>query len=210
MGPPARAVRRAPSDVASRVLDSPLGPLLLASTEVGLARVAFAREDHAKVLDELSRVGRSEVPHTPAGHVAALSAWGVLENAARQIGEYFERRRTSFELALDLRLSSGFRRRVLDQVSRIPYGATASYAEIADAACSPRAVRAVGSACATNPIPIVVPCHRVIRSDCTIGNYGCGAVAKGFLLNLEAPGRPGPGGPQDCSAGASAHQDPSR
>ena len=105
--------------------------------------------------------------------------------AARQLDEYFAGRRQGFDLPLDLRLSAGFRRSVLDQLRRIEFGATRSYAEIAAAAGSPRAVRAVGSACATNPIPVVVPCHRVVRTDGSPGGYVGGLDAKRSLLALE-------------------------
>jgi methylated-DNA-[protein]-cysteine S-methyltransferase len=117
-----------------------------------------------------------------------LRAPGRLDGAARQIEEYFAGRRTGFELPLDWRLSHGFRRTVLSQLPFIGYGSTASYAEIAAAAGSPKAVRAVGSACATNPLPLVVPCHRVVRSDGTAGGYAGGTAAKATLLTLEATG----------------------
>ena len=104
----------------------------------------------------------------------------------RQLSEYFAGQRQSFELPLDFRLSSGFRRQVLAHLPEIGYGHTESYAQVAAATGNPRAVRAVGSACATNPIPVVVPCHRVVRSDGTSGGYRGGPEAKKSLLALEA------------------------
>lgn len=171
-----RAATEGLLDVAYRTVDSPLGALLLAATPAGLVRVGFASEDHDLVLDQLaSRISPR-----------VLLAPGRLEGAARQIGEYFEGARRRFDLTLDFQLSHGFRRAVLDRLLGIGYGSTASYSSIAAAAGNPRAVRAVGSACATNPIPVVVPCHRVLRSDGSLGGYAGGLDAKRILLALEA------------------------
>lgn len=104
----------------------------------------------------------------------------------RELDEYFERRRTAFDVPLDFQLSGGFRRDVLALLPQISYGTTASYADIAREVGRPRAVRAVGSACATNPLPIVVPCHRVVRSDGSPGGYAGGLEAKRMLLGIEA------------------------
>ena len=163
-------------DVAYRTVDSPLGPLLLAATGEGLVRVAYAREDHDRVLAQLARQISPRVLRAPAR----------LDVAAREIEEYFAGRRVGFDLALDLRLSAGFRRTVLVHLTDIAYGTTTSYAAVAAAAGNPRAVRAVGTACATNPLPVVVPCHRVVRSDGTLGQYAGGTDAKRSLLSLEA------------------------
>jgi methylated-DNA-[protein]-cysteine S-methyltransferase len=163
-------------DVAYRVVDSPVGPLLLAATEQGLVRVAYAREDHDVVLQALADRVSPRILRDPAR----------LETAARELGEYFDGRRHGFDLTLDWRLASGFRRTVLRRLPDIGYGRTASYAAIAQQAGSPRAVRAVGTACATNPLPVVVPCHRVVRSDGSLGGYLGGAEAKRALLDLEA------------------------
>ena len=114
-----------------------------------------------------------------------LRAPARLEAAAREIEEYFARRRTAFDLPLDLRLSTGFRRTVLTHLPDIGYGRTASYAALAAAVGHPRAARAVGTACATNPLPLVVPCHRVVRSDGSVGQYGGGPQVKKALLALE-------------------------
>jgi len=163
-------------DVAYRTIDSPVGPLLIAATAKGLVRVAYGCEDHAKVLERLARDLSPRILHAPAR----------LDSAAKEIDEYFAGRRQGFDLAVDLSLARGFRRLVLTRLRAIGYGRTASYAAIAGAAGSPKAVRAVGTACATNPIPIVVPCHRVVRIDGSIGQYVGGADAKKTLLTLEA------------------------
>ena len=165
-------------DVAYRTLDSPVGPLLLAATPEGLVRVAFTAEGHDAVLVKLAERVSPRVLHAPRR----------LDGAARELDEYFARRRREFEVAPDLRLARGFRRVVLDRLQDIAYGATASYADVAAAAGSPKAVRAVGTACATNPLPLVVPCHRVVRSDGSLGNYGGGVDAKRALLSLEGSG----------------------
>lgn len=163
-------------DVAYRSVDSPFGPLLLAATEAGLLRVAYACEGHDFVLAKLAERVSPRVLRAPAR----------LEGAARELAEYFAGRRKRFDLPLDFRLSAGFRRTVLAHLPDIAYGSTASYAALAAAAGHPRAVRAAGSACATNPLPVVVPCHRVIRSDGTVGQYVGGTDAKKALLTLEA------------------------
>ena len=165
-------------DVAYRTLDTPVGSLLLAATERGLVRVAYASEGHDTVLARLAAGVSPRVLRAPAR----------LDPVARELEEYFGGTRDAFDLPLDLRLSQGFRCRVLSHLTDIGYGTTASYAEVAAAAGSPRAVRAVGTACATNPLPVVVPCHRVVRSDGTMGGYAGGVEAKQALLDLEAAG----------------------
>jgi methylated-DNA-[protein]-cysteine S-methyltransferase len=163
-------------DVAYRTLDTPVGTLLLAATDRGLVRVAFPLEGHDLVLEQLANRVSPRVLHAPAR----------LERVARELEEYFAGRRTLFDLPLDFRLSHGFRRTVLSHLPEIGYGRTASYAAVAAAAGNPRAVRAVGSACATNPLPVVVPCHRVVHSDGTLGGYTGGLDVKRTLLTLEA------------------------
>ncbi len=162
-------------DVAYRTIDTPVGPLLLAATEQGLVRVAYDREDHDTVLAQLADRVSPRVLRAPAR----------LDSAARQVDEYFARRRRLFDLPLDFRLSHGFRRTVLTHLIEIGYGETASYAAVAVAAGSPKAVRAAATACATNPLPVVVPCHRVVRSGGAIGRYVGGTYAKKALLALE-------------------------
>lgn len=163
-------------DVAYQTIDTPVGPLLLAATPEGLVRVAYASEDHDAVLAALAARISPRI----------LNAPGRLDGAARELDEYFAGTRRRFDLPLDLRLATGFRRAVLGTLPGIGYGHTASYAAVAAAAGSPRAVRAVGTACATNPLPIIVPCHRVIRSDGSPGRYLGGPAAKNLLLHLEA------------------------
>ena len=163
-------------DVAYRTLDSPVGPLLLAATPSGLVRVAFGIEGFDTVLEELSDRISPRILRAPAR----------LDVAAHQLGEYFAGERRRFTVPLDHRLSHGFRRTVLDHLTAIDYGTTASYGEVAAAVDNPRADRAVGTACATNPLPLVVPCHRVVRSDGSTGAYRGGPEAKVLLLHLEA------------------------
>ncbi len=162
-------------DVAYRTLDTPLGALLLAATEQGLVKVAYAVQNHDTVLEQLADTVSPRLLQAPAR----------LDPAARAIEEYFARRRTGFDLPLDLRLAHGFRRSVLAHLLAIAYGTTASYATLAAAAGSPKAFRAAGSACATNPLPIVVPCHRAVLSNGSLGQYVGGAEAKRTLLTLE-------------------------
>ena len=163
-------------DVAYRTLDTPVGPLLLAATDAGLVRVAYAAEDHDAVLATLAERISPRILRAP----------GRLDPVTREIDEYFEGRRMVFEQPLDLQLSRGFYRVVLDQLRRIDYGTTASYASVAASAGNAKAVRAVGTACATNPLPVVVPCHRVVRSNGGVGQYLGGTSAKRTLLDLEA------------------------
>jgi len=162
-------------DVAYRTVDSPVGTLLLAATNVGLVRVAYDIEDHDAVLARLARSVSPRVLRAPAR----------LDTVAHQLDEYFGKRRTTFEVPVDLRLAEGFRRSVVEHLREIDYGARESYAEVAAAVGSPRAVRAVGTACAHNPLPVVIPCHRVVRSDGSTGEYVGGAAAKSALLTLE-------------------------
>jgi methylated-DNA-[protein]-cysteine S-methyltransferase len=163
-------------DVAYRTLDTPLGSLLLAATPAGLLRVAYASEGHDAVLASLAEKVSPRILRAPAR----------LDGAAREIDEYFAGTRTHFDLPLDLRLVDGFRRQVIEHLSEIGYGHRESYAAVAAAIGNPRAVRAVGSACARNPLPLVIPCHRVVRTDGSIGQYVGGADAKQTLLTLEA------------------------
>jgi methylated-DNA-[protein]-cysteine S-methyltransferase len=171
-----RADRAGVLDVAYRTVDSPLGPLLLAATPAGVVRVAFADEGHDDVLGHLALAVSPRI----------LRGGSRLDEAARQLADYFAGRRRTFDVDVDLQLARGFRRDVLVHLRQIPFGATESYAVVAQATGHPRAVRAVGTACAANPVPVVVPCHRVVRSDGTIGQYRGGADAKRALLALEA------------------------
>jgi methylated-DNA-[protein]-cysteine S-methyltransferase len=173
-----RAAREGLLDVAYAPLDSPLGPLLVAATPLGVVRLAFESEPEEQLLDELARRVSPRVLRAPR----------PLDAARRQLEEYFDGRRQRFELALDWSLSTGFRRRVLDATVRIPYGAMRTYREVASVAGNAAAVRAAGTALATNPLPIVVPCHRVQRSDGALGGYRGGDEAKRWLTALERGG----------------------
>jgi len=172
----AEAERAGVLDVAYRTIDSPVGLLLLAATSAGVVRVAFDGEGHDAVLQVLAERLSPRILRAP----------GRLDQAARQLDEYFAGNRRAFDVAVDLRLTKGFRRSVLEHLRGIAYGATESYALVAVGAGSPAAVRAVGTACATNPVPLLVPCHRVVRSDGTIGQYLGGTEAKRLLLDLES------------------------
>jgi methylated-DNA-[protein]-cysteine S-methyltransferase len=162
-------------DVAYATADSPLGQVLVAATPRGLVKVALPNEETDKVLAALAASVSPRILEHP----------GRLDEARRELEEYFDGRRTSFDLPVDWRLSHGFRRRVLRELPRIPYGETRTYSEIAASAGNPRAQRAAGSACGSNPVPLVVPCHRVVRTGGQIGNYGGGPEMKEFLLELE-------------------------
>jgi methylated-DNA-[protein]-cysteine S-methyltransferase len=164
-------------DVAYRTLDTPVGPLLLAATEQGLVRVAYPVQGHDAVLQELADRISPRVLRAP----------GRLDTVARELDDYFAGRRHDFDLPLDWRLAHGFRATVLHHLATdVGYGRTASYGALAALAGNPKAVRAVGTACATNPLPVVVPCHRIVRSDGSMGNYAGGVEAKRALLDLEA------------------------
>jgi methylated-DNA-[protein]-cysteine S-methyltransferase len=166
---------RVPLDeVAWDRLDSPVGPLVVAVTGIGLVRLAFG--EPGDLIDELTR----EVSARPVRHPHRT------DPVRRELGEYFAGRRSRFEVPLDWRLSRGFRRSVLEHLfSQVPCGRVVSYRELAVAVGSPGACRAVGTAMATNPIAIVVPCHRVLRSGGALGGYGGGLAAKRWLLAHE-------------------------
>jgi methylated-DNA-[protein]-cysteine S-methyltransferase len=164
-------------DVAYRTLDTPVGTLLLAATQQGLVRVAYASENHDTVLQALADRISPRVLCAPAR----------LDAVAAELGEYFAGRRRSFGVPLDWRLSAGFRRAVLTHLAAgVGYGHTVTYAKIAQLAGNPKAVRAAATACATNPLPVVVPCHRVVLTGGGLGRYLGGAEAKRTLLSLEA------------------------
>ncbi|MFM9378064.1 methylated-DNA--[protein]-cysteine S-methyltransferase [Gordonia sp. VNK21] len=163
-------------DLAYTTVDSPVGELLLAATPAGLVRVAFAVEDHDRVLASLAEKVSPRILRAPSR----------LDAVARELDEYFSGRRRGFDVPLDLSLSRGFRRLVQEHLPEIGYGQTRSYREMAELVGNPKAVRAVGTACATNPLPVVVPCHRVLRTDGSLGGYIGGLEAKTALLHLEA------------------------
>jgi methylated-DNA-[protein]-cysteine S-methyltransferase len=163
-------------DVAYATLDSPLGPLLVATTPRGLVRLAYIDyADEDTVLEHL------------ATHVSPriLAAPRRLDEPRRELDEYFAGARHSFDLPVDWRLTRGFARRVLQATAQIPYGATATYKQMAVQAGSPGASRAAGNALGSNPIPIVVPCHRILHSSGGLGGYTGGVEKKRLLLGVE-------------------------
>ena len=163
-------------DVAYTTVDSPVGSLLLAATPRGLVRVAYEREGHDRVLDTLAQRLSPRVLRAPKR----------LDAAAQELDEYFRRQRRAFDLPLDLSLSRSFRQLVQRHLPDIGYGQTRTYLQVAELVGNPKAVRAVGTACATNPLPLVLPCHRVVRADRTPGGYIGGPAAKAALLRMEA------------------------
>jgi len=171
----ARADAEGILDVAYATAESPFGPLLLATTERGVIRIGLPAQDDDELLQELARRVSPRVLEAPA----------KLDEARRELDLYFAGRLRDFDLPLDWRLSRDFRRRALRAVARIPYGKTRSYTQIATSAGNQLAVRAAGTACGSNPLPIVVPCHRVLRSGGGLGGYGGGLPMKEALLNLE-------------------------
>jgi methylated-DNA-[protein]-cysteine S-methyltransferase len=171
-----RASQEGLLDVAYATVDTPVGALVVAATEKGLVRVALPGQELDPVLNELAEKVSPRVIAYPRR----------LDEARRELDQYFEGRRQRFEIPLDWRLShAGFYGRVLRATAKVPFGEVITYTQAAKRAGSPRAVRAAGSALGSNPIPIVVPCHRVIRSGGDIGNYGGGPELKRFLLDLE-------------------------
>jgi methylated-DNA-[protein]-cysteine S-methyltransferase len=171
-----RAAAEGLLDVAYTTTDSPYGDLLLASTERGLVRVGLPEQgDFDGLLEDLSDRVSPRVLEAPA----------EFDEVRRELDLYFEGGLTEFDLQLDWRLSHDFRRRVLRAIHRIPYGETRSYMQVAASAGNERAVRAAGTACGSNPIPIVVPCHRVLRTGGALGGYGGGLPMKRALLELE-------------------------
>ncbi|MEE6280931.1 methylated-DNA--[protein]-cysteine S-methyltransferase [Georgenia sunbinii] len=162
-------------DVGYRTVDSPIGPLLLAATATGLVRVAFESEGFDQVLESLAARISPRVLEAPSR----------LDAVARELEEYFAGARHAFDVPLDHALSAGFRQTVQRYLPGIGYGHTRTYKEVAKLVGNPGAVRAVGTACATNPLPVVVPCHRVLRTDGSLGGYLGGLDAKRALLTLE-------------------------
>jgi methylated-DNA-[protein]-cysteine S-methyltransferase len=163
-------------DVAYAMLDSPVGRLLVARTPVGLARIAYIDGDvEESVLSELaSRISPR-----------LLAAPRQLDDPRRELDQYFHGRRRSFEIPLDLRLMTDFARRVLTATAAIPYGSVSTYREVATRAGSPRGSRAAGNALGSNPLPIVLPCHRVLHSGGGLGGYTGGLDRKRLLLGIE-------------------------
>jgi methylated-DNA-[protein]-cysteine S-methyltransferase len=162
-------------DIAYASADSPFGTLLLARTPQGLLRLGLPNEDAEAMLADL------------AGRVSprVLEAPAALDQERRELDDYFAGRRHDFDLPIDWQLSSGFLLRARHGIAAIPYGETRTYTDLARGAGNERAVRAAGSACSRNPIPLVVPCHRVLRSDGSLGGYAGGLEMKRRLLEME-------------------------
>jgi methylated-DNA-[protein]-cysteine S-methyltransferase len=171
-----RAAHEQLLDVAYTTLDSPVGPVLVAATRRGLVRISFGEvyDEEAVLADLCARVSPR-----------VIEAPSYFDAVRSELEEYFHGRRTRFNLPLDWSLTGGFGRRVLEHTARIPYGGVSTYKEVAAKAGSPRAARAAGNALGSNPIPIVVPCHRVLHSGGGLGGYGGGIERKEFLLKLE-------------------------
>ncbi len=170
-----RAAQEGLLDVAYATTDSPFGPLLLAQTPRGLVRLGLPNQDAEQLLIELAQRVSPRVLEAPA----------ELDRTRRELDLYFEGKLDRFDLPLDWQLSDGFSLRVQRAITAIPYGETRNYTEMATVAGNERAVRAAGTACGRNPIPLVVPCHRVLRSSGGLGGYGGGLAMKRALLELE-------------------------
>jgi methylated-DNA-[protein]-cysteine S-methyltransferase len=163
-------------DVAYTTMDSPIGPLLLAATPAGVVRIGFTlTEGDDRVLEDLARKVSPRVLEAPAR----------LDGPRRELDEYFDGRRTTFEMDLDWLLIQGFSRRVLSYTYSVPYGSVTTYGRVAAEAGNAKASRAAGRALGSNPIPVVVPCHRVIASSGSLTGYGGGLDKKEWLLRLE-------------------------
>jgi methylated-DNA-[protein]-cysteine S-methyltransferase len=173
---PEAAAERGLLDVAYTTLDSPVGSVVVAATQRGLVRIAYGRMTPTyEVVEELAQRISPRVLEAPS----------YFDGVRRELEEYFEGRRTSFDLPLDWSLTGGFTQRVLRRTAKIPYGEVSTYQQMAAAAGNERAVRAAGNALGSNPIPIIVPCHRVLRTGGGLGGYGGGLETKEFLLRLE-------------------------
>ena len=175
----ARAAEQGLADVAYATVDSPLGRLVTVATPRGLARIAY----------ELPNGGLDTILDQVAARLSPriVEAPKRLDDVRRELDEYFAGRRETFDVALDWSLVTGsFGRRVLEQTARIPFGATRSYREIAERAGSPNGFRAAGNALGANPIPIIVPCHRVLASSGGLGGYTGGLHVKRMLLRIES------------------------
>jgi methylated-DNA-[protein]-cysteine S-methyltransferase len=170
-----RVTREGLADITYTPVDSPFGTLLLAASRRGLLRLAFPEEPADAVLERLARRVSPRI----------VEAAAPLDAARRELDEYFAGRRRAFDLPLDRSLMGPFGRRVLKVTSQIPFGGVLTYAQVAAEAGSPRGSRAAGNALGSNPIPIVIPCHRVLRSGGSLGGYGGGIDRKRWLLELE-------------------------
>jgi methylated-DNA-[protein]-cysteine S-methyltransferase len=170
-----RAAEAALLDVAYASLDSPLGSLLVAVTPRGLVRIAYPGEGEDRVLDQLAEQVSPRLLRAPER----------TDEVRRELDDYFEGRRHDFDLPLDWSLVHGFATRILRATAQVPFGSVATYGQVAAEAGSPRAARAAGNALHVNPIPIVVPCHRIVPASGGLGGYGGGQQRKRYLLDLE-------------------------
>jgi methylated-DNA-[protein]-cysteine S-methyltransferase len=161
-------------DVAYDFVDTPVGTLLVATSKRGLCRISYNPEPEREV-ESLARTLGARVLRTAR----------PIDPVRRQLDEYFDKRRTKFDLTLDLRLSADFSVRVLEELALVPYGEVTTYGALAARADRPRAARAVGTVMNRNPIPIVLPCHRVVGANGSLTGYGGGIDRKEQLLRLE-------------------------
>ena len=170
------AVRAGLLDAGYDVVDTPIGPLLVAATDRGLLRVSFAAGfDPQATLEDIARVAGPRVLRAPL----------AVDLAHRELDEYFGGRRRVFDLAVDLRGLAPFSVAVLGELAKLPYGRTATYGELATLVGRPRAARAVGMVMNRNPIPIVLPCHRIVGASGSLVGYAGGLEIKERLLRLE-------------------------
>ena len=169
------AVRAGLLDAGYDVVDSPIGPLLVAATDRGLLRISFAGRDPGAELDEIARIAGPRVLRAPH----------AVETAHRELDEYFAGQRRSFDLAVDLRGLAPFSMTMLGELAKVPYGSTATYGELAARSGRPKAARAVGMVMNRNPVPVVLPCHRIVGASGSLVGYGGGLDRKIALLRLE-------------------------
>jgi methylated-DNA-[protein]-cysteine S-methyltransferase len=162
-------------EIAVSEMDSPVGKLIVASTPKGLCRVAFGSDPESWIHTWIEEKYPLAVP---------VKSQSANKRYLDALAEYFDGKRKKFDFRLDL-VADGFQRKALLALARVPYGKTVSYGDLAAMAGSPRAARAAGTACAQNPIAIVIPCHRVIAGDGSLGGYGGGEAHKLFLLHFE-------------------------
>lgn len=153
--------------MAQRIIEAPFGPLVITATDLGVREIWFGRD--------------ARIDASGDGAVAIAN----LDRAERELGEYFAKQRTVFEVSLDRTPRAGFRGEVLDALELVRFGETVTYGELAQRTGRPKASRAVGTAMATNPIAIIVPCHRVLPGTGGVGNYAGTPAVKEYLLRLE-------------------------
>lgn len=171
----ARAEGEGLVDVAYAAVDSPYGELLVATTDRGVVKLSLPNHSAEAALSQLAEGVSPRILESPR----------KLDPVRRELDAYFEGKLHDFSTPVDWRLARGFAGKVLHVVARIPYGRTLSYGQVAERAGNPRAFRAAGTACGINPVPLIVPCHRVVQSGGKPGNYGGGPEMKLSLLELE-------------------------